>query len=56
MEKKGSSEDYVLTDGIFRVESTKEGIQVFDENGTFIGEQKVNETTVLFEMKNHLIK
>lgn len=55
-EKKVSSEDYVLTDETFRIESTKEGIQVFDENDTLIGEQKVDEATILFEMRNDLIK
>ncbi|MBC1444015.1 SpaA isopeptide-forming pilin-related protein [Listeria seeligeri] len=55
-EKKASSEDYVLTDETFRIESAKEGIQVFDENNTLIGEQKTDEVTILFELKNDLIK
>ncbi|MBC2225347.1 SpaA isopeptide-forming pilin-related protein [Listeria seeligeri] len=55
-EKKASSENYVLTDETIRVESTKEGIQVFDENNTLIGEQKADEVTILFELKNDLIK
>lgn len=55
-EKKASSEDYVLTDETFRIESTKKGIQVFDENNTLIGEQKADDATILFELKNDLIK
>ncbi|HGM4082866.1 TPA: SpaA isopeptide-forming pilin-related protein [Listeria monocytogenes] len=55
-EKKASSDNYVLTDETFRVESTKEGIQVFDENNTLVGEQKADEATILFELKNDLIK
>ncbi|CAM4315393.1 SpaA isopeptide-forming pilin-related protein [Erysipelothrix aquatica] len=55
-EKKASSDDFVLSKDVFRVESTKDGIQVFDENDTLIGEQKADDTTILFELKNMLVK
>lgn len=55
-EKKASSADFVLTDEVFRIESTKDGVQVFDENNTLIGKQNSNEDTILFELKNDLIK
>lgn len=55
-EKKASSKDFVLIDETFRVESTKDGVQVFDENDTLLGEQQPDENTILFELRNDLIK
>lgn len=58
-EKKASFDDYVLSNEVYRIESTKEGIQVYDENDTLLGEQLVTETNTipfLFEIKNNLVK
>ena len=54
--KKTSSEDFVLINETFRVASTKEGVQVFDQNDTLLREQQPDENTILFELRNDLIK
>ncbi|ECL7021573.1 LPXTG cell wall anchor domain-containing protein [Listeria monocytogenes] len=56
-EKQTSSDDFVLSNEVFRIESSKERLQVFDENNTLIGEQTDSqESSILFELKNDLIK
>lgn len=64
-ETQPSSEKYVLTTDIFTIISTKEGIQIFTENGELLGSSLVDdnesespedELLILFEVKNHLIK
>ncbi|WP_253197683.1 SpaA isopeptide-forming pilin-related protein [Clostridium algidicarnis] len=56
-EKQTSSDDFILSNEVFRVESSKERLQVFDENNTLIGEQTDSqESSILFELKNDLIK
>lgn len=59
-EKTPSSGQYLLSKEIIRIESTKDGVQAFNEKDELIGEQssliEETEPTVLFELKNHLIK
>lgn len=57
-EKATSSDNYVLSDAVIRIESTKEGIKAYDENNALLGEQEIGteESTVLFEVKNRLVK
>ena len=64
-ETQPSSEKYVLSTETFTIISTKEGIQIFSENGDLLGssivedsedEVTVDDLVVLFEVKNHLIK
>lgn len=57
-EKAPSSDSYLLSDSIIRIESTKEGIKAFDEENKLLGESLSDEEemTTLFEVKNHLKK
>ncbi|WP_207948946.1 SpaA isopeptide-forming pilin-related protein [Erysipelothrix anatis] len=56
-EQKPSSSNHLLSETIYRIESTKDGIQVFDEADKLIAEQTVlEEALFLFEVKNHLVK
>lgn len=57
-EKATSSDSYVLSDAVIRLESTKEGIKAYDKNNTLLGEQEsdTEESSILFEVKNHLVK
>lgn len=55
-EKKTSSEEYQLWNGTYRIESTKDGIKVFDEIDQLIAKQNYGEEKeYLFEVKNDLI-
>lgn len=55
---KYTVEYFVLSDKTIRIESSKDGIKVFDENNTLLGEQASNneEPTILLEVKNELKK
>ncbi|WP_086445497.1 SpaA isopeptide-forming pilin-related protein [Candidatus Enterococcus lemimoniae] len=56
-EVRTSSSDYLLSDLIYRVESTKDGIQVYNEADKLIAEQSfLDEPVYLFEAENYLIK
>lgn len=57
-EKATSSDNYVLSDAVICIESTKEGIKAYDDNNAVLGEQVADteETVILFEVKNHLAK
>lgn len=57
-EKAATSDNYRLSEEKIRIESTKDGIQAFDKNTALLGEQstEVEETTILFELKNYLMK
>lgn len=55
-----SSDQYLVSAETIRIESTKGGIQAFNEKEELLGEQPASseesEATILFEMKNYLIK
>lgn len=57
-EKATSSDSYVLSDSVIRIESTKDGIKAYDENNAILGEQEaeIEEFLILFEAKNRLVK
>ena len=56
-EKTPSSDSYVLSKEIIKIESTKSGIRAFNEADLLIGEQLVTEELeILFELKNLLKK
>lgn len=56
-----SSNQYLVSKDVIRIESTKEGIKAFNAENELLGEQPVSleeetEATILFEVKNYLIK
>lgn len=53
-ETKTSSDQFVLSNQIIKIVSTKEGVQAFDEKDNELLNDK--EDTILFEVKNDLIK
>ncbi|MBC1645823.1 Cys-Gln thioester bond-forming surface protein [Listeria welshimeri] len=56
-EEKPSSDDYLLSDSIYRIESTKDGIQIYNEDDELVAEQSfLDEPVYLFEAENYLIK
>lgn len=59
-EKAPSSDQYLVSKDVIRIESTKEGIKAFNAENELLGEQPVSleetEATILFEVKNYLIK
>lgn len=59
-EKAPSSDDFLVSNEVIRIESTKDGIKAFNEKNELLGEQPASteetEATILFELKNHLIK
>lgn len=55
-EKETSSDKYILSNKVIRIESTKEGIKAFDENNNLISEKSSDEDKILLEVKNELIK
>ncbi|TYV61104.1 LPXTG cell wall anchor domain-containing protein [Listeria monocytogenes] len=60
-EKAPSSEQYLISKEVIRIESTKEGIKAFNEKNKLLGEQPSSsegedKPTILFEVKNQLIK
>lgn len=59
-EKAPSSDQYLVSKDVIRIESTKEGIKAFNTKNELLGEQPASseetEATILFEIKNYLIK
>lgn len=59
-EKAPSSDDFLVSNEVIRIESTKDGIKAFNEKNELFEEQPATaeetEATILFELKNHLIK
>lgn len=55
-EKAATSDNYRLSEETIRIESTKDGIQAFDKNNALLGEQFTEDVTILFELKNYLMK
>ncbi|WP_415345540.1 SpaA isopeptide-forming pilin-related protein [Clostridium perfringens] len=55
-EKETSSDKYILSNKVIRIESTKEGVKAFDEDNNLISEKNNNEDKILLEIKNDLIK
>jgi Predicted outer membrane protein len=55
-EKKPSSSEYLSTDRVWKIISSKDGIQVYDEQETLISNQSSEEHEILFEVENDLIK
>ncbi|MGX7417884.1 SpaA isopeptide-forming pilin-related protein [Carnobacterium gallinarum] len=53
-EKSTSSNAHVLLDSLFRIESTKEGIQIFDTKDILLGETQNNDS-ILLNLNNSLI-
>ena len=55
-----SSDQYLVSKEVIRIESTKEGIKAFNKKDELLGEQPATteetEPTILFEVKNHLVK
>lgn len=58
-EQKTSSDKYVLSSDVYTVVSTKEGIEIFSSEKELLGSTiptPEEEETILFEVKNHLVK
>ncbi|WP_368235571.1 SpaA isopeptide-forming pilin-related protein [Clostridium perfringens] len=55
-EKETSSNKYILSNKVIRIESTKEGVKAFDKDNNLISEKNNNEDKILLEIKNELIK
>ena len=59
-ETASSSDQYLASKDVIRIESTKEGIKAFNAENELLGEQPASseetEATILFEVKNYLVK
>ena len=59
-ETASSSDQYLVSKDVIRIESTKEGIKAFNAENELLGEQPASseetEATILFEVKNYLVK
>lgn len=59
-EKAPSSDEFVLSEDVIRIESTKDGIKAYDKDDKLIGESSApseeTETTITFELANYLKK
>jgi LPXTG-motif cell wall-anchored protein len=59
-ETASSSDQYLVSKDVIRIESTKEGIKAFNAKNELLGEQPASseetEATILFEVKNYLVK
>lgn len=59
-EKQTSSDEYVLSKEVYRIESKKTGVQIFNEQNELLAEQtntmNSGEATLLFEVKNQRVK
>lgn len=60
-ETASSSDQYLVSKEVIRIESTKDGIKAFNEKNELLGEQPATteeetEATILFEIKNYLVK
>lgn len=56
-EKSASSDSYLLSDAVIRIESSKEGIKAYDVEGILLGEQIFDtESTILLTFHNDLKK